>query len=164
YIKIFILVALMGASITVVFPETIESLMQRLDGGVNLDNEMRVIIWKAYLSNWYDYILFGELHGDYRKYMSTGHGPHNVLINWTLHFGILALIGFITIIVGIIITALKAKFIISKSAGAAIFTWLMAYLSVALINETGFDHLSLFAAIGIILSLEKILTKANLEN
>lgn len=155
YLKITISLGLLAYLVSVFFPEVITSLSLRLEGGINIDNEARSLIWKDYIVNISDYLLFGEIEGNYRKYSPGGYGPHSVLLNWLTQFGILGLLGFLILIYGVLISIRKVQKNQSKQVAAGLYSWLIAYLSVALINETGFDQLTFFVAIGIILGWGK---------
>ncbi|WP_078378673.1 O-antigen ligase family protein [Sutcliffiella halmapala] len=163
YVKFTVVIALTFFVLAYFFPSTLDNLNSRLAGGVNIEDEARTAIWTNYIENIPDYWVFGQLEGDYRKYAPTGHGPHNVLLNWLVHFGVLALVGFIIIIIGILRTIKSTRTYISKTMGAGLFAWLIAYLSVALINETGYDQLTVFATIGIILSIDKLIKFKGLD-
>lgn len=153
-IKQYLRFILLGATVSVIFlygfNDIIENLLLRFDGGINIEEEARVNIWKAYLINIPDFIWFGEITGDYKKYTQWTFGPHSAPLNWFVQFGLLGLVGFMMLILGLI----KSSRIISKSnikiTKAALFAWLFAYVSISFINETGFKDLSLFGGIAII--------------
>src|SRR5690606_36677579 len=113
--------------------------------------EPRIEIWRDYMEDITKYIFFGEIEGNYTIYSVTRQGPHSVLFNWLVQFGLLALIGFLFLIKGLFnsVKKIKNKFPIETSA--AIYAWIAAYLAVAMINETGFEQLTIFAGFGIIL-------------
>lgn len=149
YIKIILSTVIIILFIIKVFPEAFDSFEQRLDGGFNIEDESRVVIWDDYLEDISDYFLVGEIQGDYRKYSITGHGPHSVYLNWFSQFGILGVLGFLLLIYGMISSLIMIKNRIPKQVFGALFSWIVAYLSIASINETGYMHLSLFCAFGI---------------
>lgn len=159
-IIVIFLIALIGFSM---FQETVENFQDRLEGGIDLKEESRVDIWQDYLESIPDYFLFGELEGDYKKYSSSvkRFGPHSTPLNWFVQFGIFALIGFIILMLGIYKSAKLIRKKQSKQIAATIYAWLAAYLSIAVINETGFSELSVFGGIGLILAWGKILGKEN---
>lgn len=161
YFKTFFLILLFLFIISIYFQDAIDNFEQRLDGGINLEEESRVIIWKDYLQNISDYFFLGEIEGNYRKYSTTGHSPHSVLLNWFTQFGIFALIGYLALLYGLFksIKVIREKH--SKHIGAILYAWLFAYLSIALVNETGFDQLSVYGGIGILFSWANIVKKDN---
>lgn len=154
YLKGILIVSVLIIISSYMFSDVIEQITTRIDGGINIEEEARVDIWSDYIKNVPDYFFFGEIEGDYKKYSSSAKkfGPHSVLLNWFVQYGILALIGFIYLMFGIYKSAKKIYRYQGKEFGAVAFAWLVAYLSVAIINETGFDQLTIFAGIGIMLS------------
>ncbi|KPH75940.1 O-antigen ligase family protein [Oceanobacillus caeni] len=163
YIKTIILGIIIFTIIIYFFPTVYSNFSERLDDGLNVEEEPRVEIWKDYLESIKDYVFFGEIEGNFTIYSSTAQGPHSVLFNWIVHFGLLGLIGFIYLIKGLLssIKAIKSKFPIETSA--AIYAWVAAYLAVALINQTGFEQLTVFAGFGIILGWGNINSSSKLE-
>lgn len=163
HIKIITLIGITIFFLFTFFPEPIENFQQRLDGGINISEEGRITIWRDYLENIPDYLLLGELNGNYKKYSATNNGPHSVLINWIVQFGILALIGYVILIKGILKYINRIREYFSKDTSAALYAWLAGYLSVAMINETGFDDLTVFVGIGLILAWGRIAELNNNE-
>ncbi|MFS0614936.1 O-antigen ligase family protein [Lederbergia ruris] len=151
YIKTFMIALIALIVLIIFFPNVTENFEHRLGGGIDIENEDRVKIWKDYLEDLPDYILLGELKGDYKKYSVTGAGPHSALLNWLTQFGIIALIGFFVLIYGLFVSIKRIYLNLSPQVGAALFGWLVSYLSIVLINETGFNNLTIYCAIGIIL-------------
>lgn len=142
------------------FQDEIDNFTQRFDGGIDIEDEARTTIWKDYIKGLPDYILLGELEGNYKKYSVTGHGPHSVLLNWLTHFGILGLLGFGILLLGVVKSIKVIIKFQSKYVGAGLYAWLVAYLSIAMINETGFSQLTVFGGIGIILAWGNVVRKA----
>lgn len=164
YLKLVFYFCVIASSMYILFPEIIESLLFRFEGGISIEEETRSQIWKEYLRNIKDYLWIGEMQGDYRKYSTGGYAPHSVLLNWLTQFGIMGLIGFVVLLFNVFNNIRIIQVKQSKRVAAALYAWLGAYLSIALINETGFDQLTLFAAIGIILAWGKEAKKTNLVN
>lgn len=143
-----------------IFPEVINNFQGRLDGGIVVQEEARMKIWKEYIADIPNYFLFGQIQGDYTIYSSSGNPPHSVLLNWLVQFGILGFTGFIVLFIGVIKSIRSISQFSETQVVAGLYAWLVSYFSVALINETGFSELSVFAAIGIILAWGNISKKS----
>lgn len=148
---LFIVVSILVVIIvTYSFNEVIENLAYRLDGGINIQEEARTTIWKTYIEYIPDYFLLGEIQGDYTKYTNWIFEPHSSLLNWFVQFGILGLIGFIMLLTGVFKSIRYIGKAHSRLISAPLYAWLIAYISVSFVNQTGFKDLSVFAAIGVI--------------
>lgn len=164
YIKTITFVVLSVLILINLFPDAIIGFEQRLSGGVEIEDEARMIIWKDYLEDLPDYFLFGDIHGEYTRYSTTGIGPHSVILNWLTQFGFLAVIGFLVLIFGMLISIKKIQMAMSIEVAAGLYAWLAAYLSVALVNETGFRQLTVFGVFGIILAWGRLAHKEQALN
>lgn len=154
YIKSILAITVLVGIGLFLFKDVVESFSDRVDGGLQIEEEARIDIWKDYIKNIPDYFLFGEIEGDYKKYSSSvkKFGPHSVILNWLVQFGVLGLLGFLFLMYGILKSIKNIYYYHSKEFGSIVIAWFVAYMSIAAINETGFDQLSVFAAIGIILA------------
>lgn len=159
YLKVIILTILIISVTFFFFQDAINNFADRLDGGINIENENRVRIWMDYMGNIPNYFLLGEIEGNYKKYSTTGVGPHSVFLNWFSQFGIVALFGFIALLFGLLKSINIIRHTEPNQVSAALFAWLISYLSIATINETGFSELSIFGAIGIILAWGNIMKR-----
>ena len=133
------------------FGDLTSSLLARLNIA-GIGNEARLIIWKGYINKIEEFFLWGAPIQGHRIYSPTGHDPHSVLLNWLSQYGILGLVSFLWLIWGLLKSAKIASMNINESSGNALLTWIIAYLSLAIINETGFVEPSFYAAMGIILA------------
>lgn len=159
YIRTIIVLIFISIVITTLFQDVIDNFERRLDGGINISDESRVDIWKDYIKDIPDYFILGELENNYKKYSITEHGPHSVVLNWFTQFGILALVGFFVLLFGLLKYIRKIGKSHSKHVEAVLYAWLAAYLSIALMNETGFKELSIYGGIGIILAWGNIINR-----
>lgn len=159
YIKVILTGLVILLLIVNLFPELFSNFSERLDGGINIEEEARTRIWFDYLEDLPNYFLFGAIDGDFKKYSTYDMGPHSVVLNWLVQFGILGLLGFLILIIGLIGSIKKIKEQFSTETSSALYAWLAAYLSVALVNETGFDEITIFAAFGIILAWRRVSIK-----
>lgn len=163
YIRVTVFLVIIFFVIINFFPEAFGNFSQRLDGGIDIEEEGRIKIWKDYIEDIPSYFLIGELEGDYKRYSVTGHGPHSVFLNWFTQYGILGFIGFIVLLIGVLISIFKVNKNMPRKA-APLYAWLVAYLSVATINETGFMQLGIFGGIGLILAIGKNIDDRAYEN
>lgn len=163
YIKTIIILVIFIGIISIFFQETIENFIGRLDNGMNISEESRVRIWKEYIGAMPDYFFFGEISGNYTKYSLTNHSPHSVVLNWFTQFGVLAVLGFLTMLLGVLRAIRLIKDNFGKYVSAGIVAWLTGYLSIAMINETGFHQLSVYAGFGIVLAWGNILQKKKIQ-
>lgn len=151
--KLFKIVAILVVLILIIqlqFGVVFEKLKHRLDRLANIKNEARINIWKDYIEDIKSFFILGASIEGHKVFSKTGHGPHSVLLNWWSQFGIFAVIGFIWLIWGIWKSASFIYKNLSVEQGAAVYAWLFAYLSLSMINETGFNELPFYTAMGII--------------
>lgn len=161
YIKVILSGAIIVFFVISFFPDLFTNFSARLEGGIDIEEEGRTKIWLDYLQDLPSYFLFGAIDGDYTKYSIYGMGPHSTILNWITQFGILGLLGFVILILGLVSSIKKIKVQFSIETSSALLAWLAAYLSVALINETGFKQLTVFAAFGIIMAWGNLSKKLN---
>ncbi|WP_345242028.1 O-antigen ligase family protein [Pontibacillus salipaludis] len=136
--------------IPILFPFLIEQYQTRVElEALSFQDEPRIFIWQSYLNNIPQFFLFGAL-GDYRQFDNLGRGPHSVLLNWLVQYGIIGFLGFTYFVIGIMGSIRKVR-LNFKSQSAALAAWLVAYLSLALINQTGFFEASIYTAFGLII-------------
>lgn len=145
------------------FQEPIENYMLRLEGGINIEEESRAIIWKDYLEDLPEFLPFGAINGDYKQYSTTQIAPHSVILNWLSQFGVLAFFGFLILLLGFLKITSKLKKKFSSHFSAGLYAWLASYLSVALINETGFEELTIYCTFGIMLVFGSLLNKGEFD-
>lgn len=159
FLKVVVMLCFLSIGLFYIYPEIIENFQERLDTGVSIEDESRTIIWKDYIEDIPNYFLLGDIEGNYKKYSVTGQPPHSVFLNWLSQFGIFALLGFLVLLVGILKSINTIRESMSKQIAAGLYAWFVAYLSVAMINETGFNHLTIFGAFGVILAWGKQVKK-----
>lgn len=160
YIKVIISGLIIILLVLTLFPDLVLNFSERLEGGIEIEDESRTKIWIDYLEDLPSYFLFGALDGDYTKYSIFGMGPHSTILNWLSQYGILGLLGFVILIIGFVSSIKNIKRLFPVETTAALYAWLAAYLSVALINETGFKQLTVFTAFGIILAWGNVSKKS----
>ncbi|MEC5272002.1 O-antigen ligase family protein [Caldifermentibacillus hisashii] len=151
YIKVILIAIFSFLAILFLFPNIIENFENRLDGGINLNEEARMTIWKDYIEDIDKYFLFGDLEGNYTRYSETGQAPHSIILNWIANFGIFGLFGYLLLLFGIILSIRRIKKAQLNKVAAGLYAWLVSYISISFINETGFKQLTIYAAIGIII-------------
>src|SRR5690606_5296745 len=82
YLKTIILGLIIFTVIIFFFPTVYSNFSERLDDGLNVEEEPRIEIWRDYMEDITEYIFFGEIEGNYTIYSVTRQGPHSVLFNW----------------------------------------------------------------------------------
>lgn len=167
YIKVIISGIIIFLLVINLFPELFSNFSDRLEGGIDIENESRTTIWLDYLEDLPSYFLFGAIDGDYTKYSMNQMGPHSTVLNWLSQFGLLGLIGFLILIIGLIVSIKNVRRQFKNETSSALYAWVVAYLSVALINQTGFKQLTVFVGFGIILAwgnISKKMTDGKLNN
>src|SRR5699024_8153975 len=155
YIKSIIIIIVVAGVVSFLFKDVINSFSSRIDGGIKIEEEARVDIWMDYLTNIPDYFMFGEIEGNYKKYSSSikKFGPHSVVLNWFVQFGVLALIGFLYLMYGILKSFKSVYRHQSKELGAVVIAWFVAYILLYFINVLGFVYLYVFVLIVIVFAL-----------
>lgn len=161
--KIILLGIVLLFSVINLFPDLIFSFGERLEGGIDVEDEARTKIWIDYLAKLPSYLLFGAIDGDYKKYSVYGMGPHSTALNWLVQYGLLGLIGFILLVIGLLKSIKEIQKHFSAETTSALYAWVASYLSVALMNETGFKQLTVFIAFGIILAWGNISRRLSKE-
>lgn len=155
YLKWVVLIFFSLILIFPLFQDSIEIYQERFDR--DIEDEPRTAIWLDYLEDLPDYIWLGEPEGNHIKYSVTNQGPHSAVLNWLTQYGIFGLVGFLLVLVGILTSINNVRKYYSKESAAALYAWLTSYLSVALINETGFNEMTVFGAFGIIFAWSNII-------
>lgn len=163
YLKSGILIIACFLIIGLIFPEVVESFQQRLEAS-DIKEEPRTAIWIDYIEDIPKFLLFGALDGDHIKYSTSGHSPHSVLLNWLAQYGLISLIGFVLLLLGVFRSIRNIRKSMSKHIAASLYAWLSCYLSIALINETGFNELTIYGAFGIIIAWGNIENIKRYEN
>ena len=143
---LIILVLIIQSQFGIIF----ENFKLRLQKKGDIRNEGRIKIWKDYLEDIKTFFILGEPVEGYKVFSKTGKGPHSILLNWWSQFGVFAVLAFIWFMCGVWKSASYIYKNMTIQQGAAIFAWLFGYLSLAMINETGYRELPFYAAMGII--------------
>lgn len=164
YLKVILISVIITTLVINLFPEVLINFSERLDGGINIEEEPRTDIWLDYFEDLPEYMFFGALDGNYKKYSVREMGPHSVILNWLVQYGILGLVGFLILIIGLIKSINSVREFHPRETYASLYAWLGSYLSVAIINETGFKQLTVFAAFGIILAWGNYVNKHKSES
>lgn len=133
------------------FGTVVENLVSRVNIA-EIGNEARVKIWISYLSNLNRFFLVGAPIDGHKVFSNHYQDPHSILLNWWSIFGIFGLLGFIWLMWGLTKSSRKVAIYLNHKQGLGIATWIVSYLSLALINQTGFSDPSFYAAMGLILA------------
>lgn len=132
----------------------VHNLGQRISE-TRVSEESRIVIWKEYLEKIPDYLLFGSGIKEHKGYYEheSGRGPHSAFLNYFVQFGLFGFFAFIWLIYGIFKQILKLKYSLNRHC---LLSWLVFYLAVAFINETGFYQASVFWGIAIAFAISMI--------
>lgn len=125
----------------------------------NIGDESRIFIWKGFLNNVDKYFWWGALV-DSNTLGPSGYytAPHSVYLNWLVKFGIFGLLSYLYMIFG----CFKSINFIKKynlSMYGYLMAWLLSYLVVVTINESGFKNIGIFAGISYVLLLPMLYKK-----
>jgi hypothetical protein len=124
-------------------------------------SNVRLLLWPGYLTNLNEFWIIGAPIGSiYRYYWNITYGarnflPHSSIINFFVRFGIIAVIGYLSILIQYFFglsnssSALKNKRIILQSG-------CIAYVSLAFINQTGYQESIFWITFGLVFALIKI--------
>lgn len=156
--KIVVIVIIVILIVQFQFGFILENFKTRLERKGKIWNDGRIDIWKDYIEDIQSFFILGEPIEGNKIFSKTGQGPHSVLLNWWSQFGIFAAIAFIWLMWGILKSASNIYNNLSIEQGAAVYAWLFAYLSLAMINETGYRELPFYTAIGIIFAWGNLAT------
>ena len=137
-----------------------EMVVRFTDSTAGLEN-VRVLLWANYLSGIDEYWLIGAPEGSVYRYFSGltyathNYLPHSSIINFWCRFGVLAVIGYLTIVRYYFI-GLKAETLELTKKKVALQSGCIAYMSLAFVNQTGYEESVFWITFGLIFSLIKI--------
>lgn len=163
-IQIILIVVIMVVGLESVFPETLTRILSRITDTIgNLAEESRVTIWRTYLSNFSNYYITGAF-GNYLKYGPSviSYGTHSVFLNWLVQYGLIGLVGFIMLLIGIV----SEVFSIQKQKPkeySFIVAWLSGYFVQIMISETGFVEASIYVGLSFAILWKKFLVMESPE-
>ncbi len=149
-IKIIAILIILIIIIQLQFGIIFENFKERLKAKSKISNEGRIQLWKDYLEDIKSFFFLGESIEGYLIFSKTEQGPHSVILNWWSQFGIIAVIAFIWLMWGIWKSATYIYKNLGVEKGAAVYAWIFAYLTLAMINETGYREFPFYTAMGII--------------
>jgi hypothetical protein len=141
-----------------------DEILGRLTDATSGTSNVRLLLWTGYLGNIKEYWLLGAPIGSvYRYYKGVTYAthnylPHSAIINFLCRFGIIAVMGYISILfqyffgVNNSTSASRRKRIILQSG-------CIAYMALAFINQTGYEESIFWITFGLIFALIKIENK-----
>lgn len=124
-----------------------------LEGG-----NTRTLIWKSYLSNFKEYWHFGVLRGGIHQYGPPPmfYSPHSAPLSWLVRYGLFAMGAYIGLL--LILWQLIRKIRLGgNNQGVFLSAWVVAYVSVSFMNETGFETVETFIGMALTMALVNLL-------
>ena len=144
-------------------PEFILSVMERFSDKTSGTHNVRILLWKAYLSHFKEFWLIGAPEGSvynyYRdvNYFGEHFLPHSSLINFFVRYGIFALCAYVTLLKNSFLKIQKSTDVTRKSR-ICILAGGVAYITLAFINQTGYAESVFFVMFGLYLAFYRIAT------
>lgn len=140
--------------INIMFPDILRSMQGRLDtlSSANISEESRLNIWREFINNKSRYFWWGSIT-DYRTLGPVDFygAPHSSFLNWLVQYGIIGLLGYLYLLSGLMKEIFKTR-IKNRIVFSSLLAWLIAYLTLATVNQTGFYEPSIYLGIAFVLS------------
>ena len=158
--SILIMVAI--ALFFVLEPEFILSVIERFSDKTSGTHNVRILLWKAYLSHFEEFWLIGAPEGSvynyYRdvNYFGENFLPHSSLVNFFVRYGFFALFAYIILLKNSFLKIQKKKNIDPKIR-ICILAGGVAYITLAFINQTGYAESVFYVMFGLYLAFYRII-------
>ena len=140
--------------------DIVAELFQRLGDRTSGTNNVRFLLWPAYLSHYKEFWLLGAPLGSvYRYYhdvdlLGRYFLPHSTPINFFVRYGIFALVSYIQLIKYAFLS-INTK-ITNEYYRNCIISGGIAYISLAFINQTGFAEPIFYIMFGLLIAFARI--------
>lgn len=144
-------------------PEFILSLSKRFTDKTSGTHNVRILLWKAYLSHFKEYWLIGAPEGSvYNYYKDVNYFgehflPHCSLINFFVRYGVFSLWAYIILLKNSFLKIQKNKKVNSKTK-ICVLAGGVAYITLAFINQTGYAESVFYIMFGLYLAFYRIVT------
>ena len=157
-----LLLALVVLAFVFIESDIVTSIVSRFNDSTSGSHNIRLSLWKAYLSHFKEYWLIGAPYGSVYNYyydvnlVGEHFLPHSSVINFLVRFGLLCAISYLVLIK-------NAFFSIKKSSGlpinkiACIRAGFIAYVSLAFINQTGYSEPIFYIMFGLLIAYSQII-------
>ncbi len=165
-IKVILTVAICVFAVYLFFGNTfIDAFIDRfknLNDVSSLEEESRFLIWKSYLSNISDYLFFGAPIGSYFRYAIPPKfcSPHSSPMLWLVQYGVFALIAYLSLLWKIV----RNSKLLNKDISHNILLWLITYISITFINESGYFTTETYIGLALVFSTINIYLSEQKEN
>jgi len=159
--KLLFVFSFVFAIVILYWPGVIPGYQDRLIHSTGLlKDASRLLIWEEYIKTAHKYFLFGAPINGYIQFSGyTGRPPHSVILYLLVQFGVFGLGAFLWLLIGLFRSAKNVSRYVSKNQSHILLAWMVCYLTVSMINQTGFMELPLYGAIGIILAWGNVALK-----
>lgn len=144
-------------------PEFILSVMERFTDKTSGTHNVRILLWKAYLSHFREFWLVGAPEGSvynyYRdvNYFGENFLPHSSLVNFFVRYGVFALCAYVVLLRNSFLKIQKSKEVNPKTK-ICVLAGGVAYITLAFINQTGYAEPVFYIMFGLYLAFYKIVT------
>ena len=144
-------------------PEFILSVMERFTDKTSGTHNVRILLWKAYLSHFREFWLVGAPEGSvynyYRdvNYFGENFLPHSSLVNFFVRYGVFALCAYVILLKNSFLKIQKSKEVTSKIR-ICVLAGGVAYITLAFINQTGYAESVFYIMFGLYLAFYRIVT------
>lgn len=165
--KVFLVVCTV-AIFAVVESDLISSLFLRFNDSTSGTQNIRFLLWKAYLSHFDEVWLLGAPYGSVYNYyydvslVGAHFLPHSSFINFLVRFGLLCALSYLVLIKRAFFTVRQNKNV-SINQVACIRAGCVAYVSLAFINQTGYAEPIFYVMFGLLLAYSQLMREEAIQ-
>lgn len=159
--KVFLLI-LAVAIFAAVEGDLVSSIFLRFNDSTSGTQNIRFLLWKAYLSHFGEVWLYGAPYGSVYNYyydvslVGAHFLPHSSVINFLVRFGLLCALSYLVLIKRAFFTVRQNKNV-SVNQVACLRAGCVAYVSLAFINQTGYTEATFYVMFGLLLAYSKLM-------
>lgn len=163
-----ILVLIAVVTFIVLETDVVDSLIGRLNDDTSGTQNVRLLLWEAYMSHYKEVWLIGAPYGSVYNYyydvsMFGAHFlPHSSVINFFVRFGIFAALAYLSLIKNAFLS-FRIGETLSRNQYACILAGCVSYVALAFINQTGYAEPIFYVMIGLLLAYSNIYKKTDEE-
>lgn len=155
------LVLLAAVLFCILEPSFLTSVLSRFNDSTSGTQNIRIKLWKSYLSHWREYWLLGAPLGSVYNYyrdvdlFGAYFLPHSAPINFFLRYGIVALIAYIILLRNSFLS-IQTNNQVEQKSRICILCGGIAYITLAFINQTGYAEIIFYIMFGLLLAYARI--------
>lgn len=148
----------------VVDRDLISSIVMRFNDSTSGTQNIRFLLWKAYLSHfkemWLTGAPYGSVYNYYRDVSLVGANflPHSSVINFLVRFGLVCTLSYLVLIKNAFLK-IRQNSCISANQVACVRAGCIAYVVLAFINQTGYAEPVFYIMFGLLLAYSRIIEK-----